>query len=304
MDYKSLFIDPHFKRGFNVKGLGGSPDKIHTELEAKFGQDQSPVWNLCQWAARYNLANPKEGTLVEESKGVFRLKTKTNDFLCNTNNGALTFDSNAANCYDRPRINDEPWQHLLIETGFTDLKNPSPLNHVASIQETLIKGKLKLLEFEDHMGDDFDEEFHAAQFVFFLTIHNANRDSKGFGEMIWFGVNFFDNRYEWTDYQAMFDKGTQCLMVGLGNRVAYPGGKSFFEGSIVIAGEDSPEYSFEIPIAKAIWKAHSTAQDEGYFQNTSFDDLYITGMNMGWELPGTYHASMSLRDFDILVKPK
>ena len=302
MPKKCLLKDPYFKRGFHVRGLGGSPENCMTQLDVKFGQALEPEWNYCQWAARYNLADPKEGKITEVSDGVFRLETKTNTLLCDTNNKTLIFTCNASKCYDKPRTADQPWQHLLIETGFTSLDAPDDYTSVARLKSLVISGKVQLLKFEDHMGDFFDEEIHAAQFLMFLTIHNGNKESKGFGEMIWFGINFFDNRYEWSEYTAMFDKGTACLMVGNGNRPVYPGGKSFFENGKIIAGEDTPEYAFEIEAVERIKSAYETARQEGYFQNTEFEDLYVTGMNLGWEMPGTYDVSMKLRDFDITVE--
>lgn len=298
-----LLKDPNFKRGFNIRGLGGAPERCGVEMEATFGQSEKPCWNYSQWAAKYNLANPNEGTITEYRQGVFEMKTPTNCLLVDTNQKCLDFTCITTNCYTHHRTSlSDPWQHLLIETNFTDVQNPAPYCMVKNLRSLTISGKVKLLNFEDHMGEAFDENIHAAQFLLYLTIHNANKNSKGFGEMIWFGVNFFDNRHEWSEYSAMFDVGTQCLMVGIGNRPVFPGGNSFFDDGRIVFGEESPEYSFEIEAASKIRKAYFTAREEGYFQNTEFEDLCVSGMNMGWEMPGTYNVSMRVRDFDITAE--
>jgi len=33
--------------------------------------------------------------------------------------------------------------------------------------------------------------------------------------------------------------------------------------------------------------------------NTTIDDLYIGGMNIGWELPGTYDVTAIIKDLNI-----
>ena len=296
-----LLKDPFFKRGFNIRGLTPEADRKEKWAQVKFGQTENPCWNYGQWAAKYDLANPEEGALTEISKGVFELKTLTNQLLVDTNNRELVFTCITTNNYQHHRTGSDPWQHLLVETDFTNVYQPDDFTMLKRLDSLKISGKVKLLNFEDHMGEAFDPEVHAAQFLLYLTIHNANRSSKGFGEMIWFGVNFFDNRHEWSEYNAMFDVGTQCLMVSIGNRPVYPGGKSFFEGGRIIFGEDSPEYPFEIEALPMIKNAYYTAREEGYFQNTEIDDLCVSGMNLGWEMPGTYNASMKMRDFDISV---
>ena len=297
-----LLKDPFYKRGFAIRGLGGTPDQCGVQREEMFGQSEKPCWSYAQWAAKYNVANPDEGTITECSEGVFELKTPTNCLLVDTNQKSLTFTCTTTNCYDHPRTASNPWQHLLIETSFTDIYQPDDFSIVTSLESLKISGKVQLLNFEDHMGEAFDPGIHAAQFLLYLTVHNANPESKGFKEMIWFGVNFFDNRREWSEYSALFDEGTQCLMVGIGNRPVFPGGKSFFENGKIVFGEGTPEYAFEIEALPMIKNAYYTAREEGYFQNTNFEDLCVSGMNMGWEMPGTYNASINVRDFDITVE--
>ena len=45
--------------------------------------------------------------------------------------------------------------------------------------------------------------------------------------------------------------------------------------------------------------AYKLARKNGYMQQTSLEDLYVSGLNFGWEIPGTYDAAMQVRDFSI-----
>ncbi|MCK4788878.1 MAG: hypothetical protein KAV87_34370, partial [Desulfobacteraceae bacterium] len=43
------------------------------------------------------------------------------------------------------------------------------------------------------------------------------------------------------------------------------------------------------------------AARRGYLTDLNPGDYAVTGMNMGWELPGTFDASIQIRDLDILA---
>lgn len=302
MEKICLLKDPNYRRGFGLRGLGGEQGGTGVEFVADFGQSEPYCWTLGQWSAKYRLGDPAVSETREVAPGVFDLRCPTNHFVCDTNTKTLLFDCTTTNNYEHPRRDGEGWQHLLIETGFTDIHAPDTFTHVQDLSGLTISGKVQLRRFEDHIGSDFVYDLHAAQYLLYLTVHNANPKSAGFGEMIWFGVNFFDNRHVWTEYSAAFDVGTQALMVGIGNRPVYPGGKSFFdEAGNIIAGDDTPEYAFSIEALPMIRHAYETARKEGYFTRTGPEDLYVTGMNLGWELPGTYNVAMQMRDFDVSV---
>lgn len=40
---------------------------------------------------------------------------------------------------------------------------------------------------------------------------------------------------------------------------------------------------------------------KGYFKDTDWEDLEITGMNFGWEIPGTFDAAVSIRNISLKV---
>ena len=42
--------------------------------------------------------------------------------------------------------------------------------------------------------------------------------------------------------------------------------------------------------------AYQQARQRGYIPHTQFEDLYVGGMNTGWEIPGVYDARMDIKD--------
>ena len=49
-------------------------------------------------------------------------------------------------------------------------------------------------------------------------------------------------------------------------------------------------------------KAFETVQAEGMLQNSTWNDMYIAGMNIGWEVPGTYDVEMRVKNLDVVAE--
>lgn len=307
-EFFSMLKDPNYLRGFVIRGLGDAVTSTGPIGEERFGQSEEPVWNLCQWSARYSFTDKTVSTFSSPKKGVYDFKSPTNNFIVDTVNRSLIFDCTASKCYDAPRTENQGWQHLLIEAGFTqqvnkdpkELKSGDSRTKATELKRINVKGNISLTKFEDHMGSDFNPDLHAAQFLLYFTVHNCNPESKDFKKMIWLGINFFDNRHEFQCGGSQYDKGTDCLIVGLGNCLVYPSGDSFFKNGKPVASEKS--YDFNVNILSHVKKALATANKDGYLLNTNFEDLNITGMNIGWEVPGTFDVTMKLNNFDVVAE--
>jgi hypothetical protein len=155
--------------------------------------------------------------------------------------------------------------------------------------------------FEDHMGSAFNPNTHAAQYLMYFSVRNKDTN-----DFIWFGFPLFDNRSEWNEPSSMFDKGTSALMVGIGNRVLYQanGKNNCWKNGKINAGPTVDWSTFNIDVLPLIKGALETAHNDGYMENTSVDQLVISGMNLGWEIPGTYDASMEMKDFSVTATKK
>ena len=99
----------------------------------------------------------------------------------------------------------------------------------------------------------------------------------------------------------MFDVGTQCLMVSMDSTKLYTDNNYYlWKNGKINANPNSPWSSFSIDILDDVQSAYNAAVAEGYFTNTSYDELYISGMNIGWEIPGTYDAEAQIKDISIV----
>ena len=46
------------------------------------------------------------------------------------------------------------------------------------------------------------------------------------------------------------------------------------------------------------------AQGKGYMQYSTFEDLYLVNMNIGWEIPGIFDVGVDIHNFSLKAKFK
>jgi uncharacterized protein YpmB len=51
-------------------------------------------------------------------------------------------------------------------------------------------------------------------------------------------------------------------------------------------------------------EAYDLAKERGYLGTTQFVDLYVGGMNFGFEIPGTYNLGVRFDDIGVYYKNK
>ncbi len=279
----ALFADTHFQQGFH---LSLPSSKMGWQVAAVLKPEEArgePVWRLCQWGTRHSLAGVKptdtDGDTVFENRAkrvvVGREGSASRD---------LILEIRASTEYDRARRQGEAWPHLLVEQN---ARQKVPLSQVASLDLSV---DLKLLYVRSHMGADYDPGLHTAQLQLFLIVKNIDRTSADFGDFLWFGVPFFDQRHE-------FPIGHQ----------ARDAGKDDASGKFIytIPGRDIlPEPMRPgrwIRVAKdlrpAVLEALKTAVARRFLGTADPMQYSVVNINFGWELPGSFDAAVQVRDF-------
>jgi hypothetical protein len=287
-----VFRDQSFSRGFGLSPLdpkivhqGGGFEKTNVDT-LYFGKEkQTPIWQLAQWYSKHNLAhvNPETG-----NDGSITFKNEGKRLIRYTN-GSLMLELTTSKEYDHPRKNGEPWPHILIEQKFGD---ESPI--VGETTKILFSMEIKLVKCENKMSEQtFNEKLHTAQSPFYFILENCNKDSKEYGKYIWFGIPSFDYRYKSTgnEEKVSWDIGTNTYIYNVPENTLW-GDVSFQDGNWHKANAD---------ILPLIRKALKTMQSKGVFTTTTLNDLMITGMNFGWEIPGTFDAAVCVKNFSLIV---
>jgi len=284
---RELIRDPHFRTGFCL--IDPKPGKrVEYGRLAGVTNGVAPAWDLDQWSSRFPLtADPPQ--------------TPRPGVQCWTNTGKIITrgDSNAAEADlalavngiveygKRARKMGEPWVHLLVEQSFAD---PPTLEEVASARLRL---KARLLRSEMHRTDDYSPGLHAAQFQMFLMIQNRNRASPGYGKLVWFGIPLYDDRSRFPKEHKQQDTGGTAMFIFT------PGGEVFADRS----AHDRQWISIDKDLRPLFLEALETAWQRGFLRESrTLSDYRITGMNLGWEVPGLFDVEMQVRDLSLQVE--
>lgn len=276
----NILRDADFKNGFRLKGLNSLKDG-HSAKKTVCGKGEIPDWFLCQWNSRYDMAT--DGVLEKTAEG-YRFYDASKS-LETDEKGGVILSLGAEKEYDRPRAVDEPWPHLLLE------QNVEPYVRILDLSGLRVKGTFELKEFRDYMAGK-GEEHHTAQFVWVMVVKNVNERSPDFGHFLWIVMSLFDSRYEFSPLYCAQDK-------------ALPDGEfiysfcsaDYMKGKL-LAGEPQ---TVDFDVYPRLGEMLKRAQAARYLTKTEMSDLALTGMNFGFEITGTYRASVLAEEVGIWV---
>ncbi len=142
---------------------------------------------------------------------------------------------------------------------------------------------------------DYSPAAHAAQFQVFFTVQNRNRQSPGHGDLLWFGVPVYDSRHRHPpEYKSKDFGGTEKFIYTPDAKMF--GTTSAHEGDWVVIDQDL------LPLMR---EALSAAWAKGFLSaSRQPNDYGIGGMNLGWELPGTFDVEMEIRNLNLKTAAK
>lgn len=276
-----LFQDPKFAEGFNLSTLHSSTTIVDV---LDFGKSNAtPRWKLAQWWSKYSLQGENPVALPSGGIGYFNEGKKVILYP----GGELQLDLMASNEYTHPRLNNEPWPHLLIEQVLVN--GPD----IIDLSTLLFQLEVKFDQIDNRMSpEEYVQSLHAAKVTAFLTVRNNNRNSPDYGGYIWFGVPIIDNRYDiFPGYQAP-DAGKDTAT---GKFIYTVNGHEFWDNRI----DDGEWHAIHKDLLPYIMQAFDTAQSRGYLSNTALSDLQLGSFNLGWEVTGTFDVSMRLRNVSL-----
>ncbi|MCF3111309.1 hypothetical protein LL912_21155 [Niabella sp. CC-SYL272] len=285
----SLFTDANFETGLYLKGdVSGAPSAGMSLYP--FGQKgNKPAWELAEWASKYLLQ--QNGMVEKNGEKLYENNGKLLSFMREGNTTKIRMDVKASAEYEHPRKSGEAWPHLLLEQAFSVkpyLKHVDKL--ILNFEGRLVNCRLAMPQ------GSFDAGLHTAQFQLFITLQNLNPQSSSYGELVWFGVPFYDYRHRQLQVYAAQDIGkgdaTGMFIYSLGTT-------DYMQGSF----HDANWVKVEKDLKPLMVKAVNLAKERGYLKGATLDDIRIGGMNIGWEVPGTFDAGFEFRGFDLKYLP-
>lgn len=282
---KPLIEDFTFRKGLSLRG-NDSFDPDRGGIIFPFHEKQGdPVWQLAEWGSDFLLS--QNDLMVKDGMKTFRNKGKSITFQKSDGITRVQMEVKASEEYIHPRKEGDPWPHLLLEQEFLTKPKLTDMDRFVLIFEG------RLMYCDSRMDEDeFDSSLHTAQYQMFLTIQNLNKESAGYGDYLWFGIPFYDDRYIVIPHYAAKD-----------------GGKEDATGKFIysLSSDEFTEKGFhtgewiriEKDLKPFIKEAVLYAQDRGYLKSSDLDDFRVSGMNIGWEVPGTFDCGFEFRRLDL-----
>jgi hypothetical protein len=176
-------------------------------------------------------------------------------------------------------------QRISEPTGWIAAYGPA----IADLHEVIVNLELKLLQADHVYTNGYSSSLHAAQFLLYFTIQNLKGSSAGFGDYLWFGLRFYDDREALPGLFVIEDLGTGKLIYNIGIAPFCDTGMRTGEWKRV-TGDLLPH--IKLALQEAWSRSYLT-------DSLDFADYKIGAMNLGWEVPGLSDVAMQVRNFDV-----
>ncbi len=284
-----LIADSRFHDGVEILNPEQGAIVVQGKVQPPWHTTEYPKWTLRQWDSRYTLAESEPQYLDERT---FRIEDTAKWVIFGVPDSVhadivLGLDSRKE-WGDTPREHGQPWPHLLLGQ---DTANHSPT--IAEMTSVDFKISARLLQGERFEHDHYHTSVHAAEFTVFLTLQNRNRESIGYGDFLWFGIQLYDDRHRMTPERLIEgDAGHSKFIYQLG--LAPYTDKSFHDGEWISINKD---------LLPLFYDAFIKAWERGFLSGSrDLSDYRIGRLGLGWEVPGMNLVEMQVRDLQCDIR--
>ena len=280
MPERELIWDPDFRRGFTV--LQPEPGKrVSYGIVRGHETTAAPVWDLVQWSSQHRLTIAAPVPLADGSLCYSNVAKTVTLGAAGSDRGDLGMAVRASAEYgSRARKSGEPWVHLLVEQN---IGNPPAL---ADLSAARLHVEARLMASEKRPMPDYSPGLHAAQFQIFFSVQNLNRQSPGYGKYLWFGIPIYDDRHRVVPSHKARDTGGTSMFIYT------PSGDVFS----VKSAQDREWITIDTDLLPLMREGLEYAWRRNFLKESqALADYRIAGMNIGWEMPGTFDVDLAIR---------
>lgn len=282
---RELLMDPEFHHGFRIIApTAGVRNVIGAWVPD--GADPKPAWDLDQWHSRWAFTNPP-ALRLGEGWGA----TNTAKWIV-VSKGVLTLgvDSRPEYAGKLRRSASDPWVHLLAEQTLVDC--PS----LAEAKVFPLRFAARLIEAETFRPAGYTPDLHAAQFQLVVTLGNTRRESRGYGDFLWFVVPLYDDRHPQPPRYVnrdFADPSAKCIF--------NPGTDAFTTNRLRSGDWVRVDRDLRPLLVEALGEAWRL----GYLKDSQdLADYRLTTLNLGWEVPGLSRVAIALRGLSLRVEKR
>lgn len=305
-----LLTDPKFSNGFlAIHGAGKKIDQndfipenyYDGNVELKYNNNKtSPTWTLRQNNDVYNLNDVyHDGVKPEKINDYYVFTDNSKKLAVNPDLGKLYMELNASQEYPRDRIEEGEWCHMLIASS---LAEQTSVSKAKSIDLSL---DIQMLKNDDmHLLEEHGNP--VGQFLMYIQMSSSSA-SETSNKTFWFGIPLYDSNYPFS--QQMVEEVTVDFASGsnTGGLIYKIPGEAIYGGKNITL-EDKKLHSIRLDLQpyfqNAIELAHNTKteSEDSFWAKTEYEDLVITDLNLGYELPGRRDLGIEISNFSLTAK--
>ena len=291
-----LLSDNGFENGFYVCQFEQKNYYNHGKFTYNEGTNE-PLWQIDPWWSKYDLWENRD---TSTDKYTLKDTNGINTLVYNPELKSLSMRLNATNIY-----NGEPhtssynyWPHLLIEQNTNICAVDKQKNAVGD-------GKL-YAEIDVRMTDFKDTTNTEGTNSCLYLIYFYLRTDKAPGHKIWFGLTLFENDAnkncgaDWN-----FDPYSDMMIYRMTTVSTYGDLSKSFTPSVGSFAPGNEWKTLRVDLMPEIRRAVEWANRDNIFgTQVSVEDMYIDGVNLGYETHGNFDCTFEIKNFNLISYTK
>jgi hypothetical protein len=281
----NLLRDTRFQNGFEINAPKPGKHVAMGVIQPPVATDK-PAWRLCQWSSTFDLSLSKPEILDVHA---IRIANEAKSVTISSNSPShdliLGLDSRPEYA-GKVRAQNQPWPHLLVE------QSVQPIVLFKDVSRISFTIEARLLTNECFKLEGYTRNLHTAQFPMTFIVQNRNKQSKGFGDFIWFCVTLYDERKPFTDLYAAKDTADPSAKM-----IYTPPSRTFSQQTL----HDGTWVTFShTNLCPLFSEAIELARKRGYLKDSpDMGDFAISSVNIGWEVTGINNVAIQIRSLGI-----
>ena len=278
-----FFQDKHLMHGFAVHGPHHEDGFWAQYPGMEEGQQR---WELAQWGT-YKHPLTKDTPRTELPGGGFQYENESVTVKVHPADAEydIRLELRTTSEYEGYiRKDGEDWPHLLLEQRLIGPYTPC----LGELDRLVLHNELRIDYCVNHMDmTQFVADRHVAQVHHYFTVEDVAT-----GDYLWFGVPFFDMRYQSFPGYRHID----CGKADATGKLIY----TIPQAEVTSADARDFEWiTYDVDLLPYIRQALDYAQSQGYLTQFKFENMKITSNNIGFEMFAEYNAAYELRNISL-----
>ncbi len=295
-----LILDESFENGFYVSKFD------QTEMYGDHGtwkdyseNDEAPVWGICPWWQPVDLYDDRDTTTdkytLTDKNGISLVKY-------NPEEKSLTMSLNAQKIHEGKPHTEEGyklWPHLLLDQHPAICEADRQRNALGDADKVFAEIDLRMLDFKNTTNTEGQNRCLFVAYYYLMT-------DKAPGKKIWFGLTFFeDDANEVTGAAWAIDPHSDMMMYRLVTASVYDGLENSFTPEVGVYAPSEEWKHIRLDLTGELVRAVEWAnRDNSFGVPVTMDDMYIGGVNIGYEIWGNFDATFEFKNFNMITYKK